>query len=370
MKKKVLIVNDELQFGGSDLVAVRLEQYLDKDKFDCTYCVRHEEIGPLEPLLIERGVRIIHIPDNQLSYGKSYKFILNLLEKEHFDIIHSHLLFFSAIVLKAAKKKNVPVRVAHSHFSKPLYPEKGLKKILKNAYRFLMRIWLKRYATKMIACSVPAGEFLYGKKTFAKKGIVLNNGIDCSEYEFKKSVRESVRKEFNISDDAVLIGHIGQMWYAKNHDFLIDVFNEFHKINPNSYLMLVSNGPLREKIESKVESLNLKDAVIFTGFRTDCNELLMAMDCFVFPSIHEGFPLTLIEAQASKLSCLVSDAVNPATKLNSNFDFASLEGPVSEWVRKIDELLKIDRDSVDNSKVISEYDIKNISKKLEKIYLE
>lgn len=370
MKKKVLIVNDELQFGGSDLVAVRLEQFSDKKKFDFTYCVRHSNVGPMEPELLKRGIRVIHIPDDSLSYYKSYKFILNLLKNEHFDIVHSHLLFYSGFVLMAAKKAGVPVRTAHSHFSQPITVEKGIKKMLMGIYRTIMRGVLNCNCNRMIACSEQSGEFLYGKTVFKRKGIVLNNGIDCREYAFDKKVRQEVRREFDIDSNSVVLGNIGQMWYVKNHSFLIDIFYEYHKLNSNSFLMLVSDGPLRTQLEQKVRSLNIEKNVVFTGFRNDCNRLLQAMDCFVFPSIHEGFPLTLIEAQACKLPCLVSDSVDKTTKLTSSFNFCSLSKAPEYWAKNVEELLKNQREKIDNSTLIENYDIKNITKKLEKIYLD
>ena len=368
-KKKVLIVNDRLQFGGSDLVAVRLEENLNKDKFECVYCVRRTEPGPLEAELIKRNARIIHVPDEKIGYFQSFVFYLELLKNERFDIVHSHLMFFSAIVLLAAKIRKVPVRVAHSHFSKPLFEEKGIVKLLHSIYRFLMRRLLKIVCNKMLACSIPTGEFLYGKKCFAKKGIVLNNGIDFSEYEFNQEFRDEIRSEFNIKPNDVLLGHIGQMWYAKNHSFLIDIFNEYHKQNKNSYLMLVSDGPLRDEIENKVNGLGLSDSVIFTGFRNDCNKLLMAMDCFVFPSIHEGFPLTLIEAQATKLPCVVSDVVTEVAKFNENFVFESIIDNSIKWVEAVNIVTQIERCFIDINKIKNEYDIIIIANELEKLYL-
>lgn len=367
-KKKVLIVNDPLQYGGSDLVAVRLQQNLDKEKYECVYCLRHdEEIGPLEEQVAATGVRIMHQPENMLTYRKSYKYYLDLFEKEKFDIVHSHLLFFSAIVLKAAKKKKIPVRAAHSHFTKPLFPEKGLKKIIRGTYRSVMRIWLNKYATDIIGCSQEAGEYLAGKKGFSKKGIVLNNGIDAKKYEFDILKRNEIRKSLGVENKTV-IGHIGQMYYVKNHGFLIDVFYEYQKIHNESVLLLVSDGPDRNKLEEKVKELKIEEKVIFLGFRDDIPNLLLAMDCFVFPSIHEGFPLTLVEAQAAKLPCLVSESITKKVKYNNNFEFLSINQSTKLWCNKIDELLKYDRSSVDNSLIIEQFDIKNIAKKLEQIY--
>lgn len=115
-KKKVLIVNDPLQYGGSDIVAVRLQQGLNTEEFDCTYCLRYEEPGPMEPEIAATGVRILHQPDDQLSYRRSYRYYKALFAKEQFNIVHCHLPFYSGIVLAAAKRAGIPKRVAHAHF--------------------------------------------------------------------------------------------------------------------------------------------------------------------------------------------------------------------------------------------------------------
>lgn len=367
-KKKVLIVNAPLQYGGSDLVAVRLQQNLDKDKFECVYCVRESAKGPMEPVIEETGVRIIHQPDDKLSYIKSYKFYLNLFKNEHFDIVHCHLPFYSGIVMMAAYKAKIKKRISHSHFTQPLiFSKSKLNLFFANVFRAVMRKIIVLFSTDIIGCSKEAGIYLAGKKAFNKKGIVLNNGIDTSLYTYDINVRNRKRKELGVKDQTV-IGHIGQMYYVKNHDFLIDIFYEFQKNNPNSILLLVSDGPDRSKIELKVKNLGIEDKVKFLGFRDDIPELMLAMDCFVFPSIHEGFPLTLIEAQASKLPCVISDSINKVVKLNDNLCFCSLNDSVSCWCNAIDNQLKFDRESIDNSKLIHEFDIHNIAKELEKIY--
>ncbi len=370
-KKKVLIVTDPLKHGGSDMVAIRLQQTLDKDKFECTYCARHdEEIGPLESYVIENGARVIHQPSNKLSYYKSYGFYKELFEKEHFDIVHSHLLFFSGIVLMAAYKSGIKKRVAHSHFSHPLTEGRSrLKRFFAMIYRAVMRIILNRYATDLIACSEETGNFLYGKYAFKKRGVILNNGIDTTKYNFDLSVRKDVKQEFNIQNKTVL-GHIGKMYYIKNQEFVIDIFYDFQKKVQDSVLLMIGDGYDRGKLENKVSKLGIEDKVIFAGLRNDVERLLMAMDCFVFPSLHEGFPLTLIEAQASKLPCVVSDTVTKSAKLNSNLEYLPLSADTEIWSEKISQLIRQNRNEIDNTNVIESFDIEKITKRLEKIYLD
>lgn len=368
-KKKVLIVNDPLQYGGSDLVAVRLQQSLNPDKFECTYCVRCDEKGPMEDEIAATGVRIIHQPNDKLSYLKSYKYYLDLFEREHFDIVHSHLLFYSAIVLLAAKRRGIKKRVAHSHFSQPLILTKSRLKIFASRlYHRAMRFVFRLAATDMLACSQKAGEFLYGKRTFNKRGKVLNNGIETEKFAYSGAARQRVRDKYGIAGDTVLIGHIGRMYYIKNQKYILDIFAEYKKTHPNSKLMLVGEGEEFDEVKAKCHSLGLDSSVIFTGNISGIAEIYSALDCLVFPSVHEGFPLVLVEAQASKLGCLVSDTITKSTRLSDNIEFLSINEPPGVWAEKIDQTVNRPREQTDNSQLIKKYDIKNIALELENIY--
>ncbi|MCH5320903.1 MAG: glycosyltransferase family 1 protein [Eubacterium sp.] len=368
-KKKVLILTDKLNIGGYDIVAYNLQRNLDKEKFEVTYLVRDDKIGPLEQSAIDSGAKVIHQPKDTLSYFKSYFYLKELLKKNKYDIIHSHLMFYSGIAMKAAYKCKVPKRVSHSHFTDPCIQNRSkLKIFIASVYHTVMRLWIRKYATDYIGCGPEAGEYLFGKKLFNKKGILLNNGIYTDEFSFETDKRDKVRNEFNLEDKLVL-GHVGHLNYIKNHKFLVDVFYEFQKSHPDSVLLIVGDGEQRANIESKSKELGIDDKVIITGIRTDVDELLCAMDCFVFPSLKEGFPLTLVEAQATKLPCVISDSVTKSAKLNSNIEYLPLNEKTKIWTDTIYQLIQIDRATIDNSKLIDEFDIKICAKKLEKIYL-
>ncbi len=371
-KKRVLIVTESISYGGLNLASVRFQQYLNPDLFECEYCVRRSHLGDLEEVILQQGIKVHHVPDSELNYFKSYRYYKKLFTDNHYDIVHCHLPFFSGIVLFAAKQCGVKKRVAHAHFSQPytdtaIYSRK--KQAIAVVYRKVMRLFLKLFCNVKIACGQEAGEFLYGKREFRRHGIILNNGILTEDFQYNPKVRSEVRQELGISEDAVVLGHIGQLYSVKNQGFIIDIFKEFLKYNENAYLLLIGDGTDREMLEQKITVLQLNDRVKMLGLRSDANRLYQAMDCFVFPSLHEGFPLTLIEAQASKLPCVVSDAVTEKTKLNENIAFMSIKKTPEDWCQKILELLKIDRSTVDNSNVIQNFDIKSVTKQLEQIYL-
>ncbi len=368
-KKKVLIINDVMQYGGSDLVAVRLQQHLDPDKFECVYCLRHDEIGPMELRVAETGIRILHQPDTACSYIKSYFFYKRLLKREHFDIVHCHLLFYSGIALFAAKRCGVKKRIAHAHFSQPMRKIRNpFIRLIKNIYHVVMRWFVSCVSTDIIGCSQAAGEYLAGRRGFSRKGTILNNGVVTEQYCLNDATRQNMRNALGLNDK-IILGHCGQLHDVKNQMLLLDVFHLFHQRHHNSALILVGDGQDRQQLERKIKQLQLSKCARILGFRNDVPQLLMAMDCFVFPSIHEGFPLTLVEAQAAQLPCVVSDTITPTVKLTEALQFASIEAQPEEWSEKIEAALQLNRREISIDRVIQHFDIDQVCKKLEQIYL-
>lgn len=366
-KKKILYIVSSLDRGGVDLAVYRMFLSLDPAVYDCTFCVIQNAKGDLEASITKCGAKIIHTP--KMNYRQNYKYYLNLFRKQHFDAVHCHLPFFCGLIMFAAYKNGIPVRISHSHFSNRLIYDNDskLREFLAIFYRVIMRSLTGKYSTKIIGCSREACEFISSKKYFKAKGMVLNNPVNTSEYEFNDEKRDRVRKKLNL-DDKIVLGHIGHLSYVKNQSFLIDIFSDFHKKHKNSVLLIVGGGNDEKMLKNKASDLGIKDCVIFAGVRSDIQNLLLAMDCLVFPSLHEGFPLTLIEAQTSKLPCVVSSEITKSVKLSSALSFVSLSVPVSEWCSEIENMLELNRKSVDNKKVLEEFDIKVIGRKLNEVY--
>lgn len=368
-KKKVLIVTNPLNVGGFDIVASNLQMHMNHNKFEFVYCVRGEDVGPLESKVIASGARVIHQPSKTLNYIKSFFYLKNLMRCEEIDIVHSHLMFYSGIVMAAAKAAGVPKRVAHSHMTDPCIENRSvLKRFIASIYAAVMRLFFHIFATDEIACSWDSGVYLYGKRSFEKRGILLNNAVDVNRFAFSKEVRRQVRLQLQIQDKLV-VGHVGRLNYVKNHKFLLKVFEAVHAICPDSVLLLVGDGEERTALESLRCALGLEDCVYFLGTRMDVEKLLCAMDVFAFPSLHEGFPMTLIEAQATKLSCLVSDNVSECVKINENVQFLSLQSAYDVWAHAAISLAKTDRTNIDTTNLREQFEIHSVAKQLEKIYL-
>ena len=350
--------------GGVEAVTINYYRNIDKNKVQLDFICDEDSTNiPYEE--IERmGGKVIIIP----SYSKPFKYhkeLKRVLKEGNYKIIHSNINTLSVFSLFAAKCAGVPVRIAHSHST----TNKKEKK--KNLMKQVLRPFSKVFATDYMCCSELAGRWLFGNKEYDKGNVyLLNNAIDLDKFKYNESLRKKKRKELGIKDDTLVIGHIGRFVAQKNHDFLIDIFNEIHKKNNNSILLLAGQGPLMEDIKNKVKELNLDDNVKFLGQRNDANELYQAFDVFLLPSLYEGLPVVGVEAQASGLLCYLSDDMTKETKVLDITKFMSLNKMPEEWADNIlDDVKKYKRIDTSKEMTAKNFNIKEEAKKLEEYYL-
>lgn len=357
---RVLQVVTYMGRGGLETMLMNYYRHIDHSKVQFDYLTHREFDGDYDKEIKDLGGNVYHLSNlNPLS--TSYKKSLNDFFENHpeYKIVHSHLDCMAGIPLKYAKLNNVPIRIAHAHNSNQT---KDLKYPLKLFYKRN----IKKNANYLFACGDEAGKWMFNTDNFK----VLNNAIDARDYTFNMNIRNDKRKEFGISDDSILVGHVGRFFPQKNHEFLIDIFNQFHKDHPNSYLMLVGEGELKVSIQDKVRTLGLEDFVIFTGLRSDVNDLLQAMDVFLFPSLYEGLPVSIIEAQAAGLPCLISDKVPIECKKTDLVYQLNLEDSLNVWSDKIYELSHITRRDTYEEIKQSGFDIVENAKWLENFYVD
>ncbi len=268
--------------------------------------------GPVTTEGYADEIRSMGIPLHAAPFSATAaSFILtlrSLLKKLRPHILHAHTNHVAGFATLAAKMASVPVRIAHYHVSFPKEHETPLKRLYTRLVRRLER-WT---ATHVLACSALVMESFAGRRWAEDpKRSVLYYGIDFAPFAQPVDPRE-VRLELGIPLDAFVIGHVGRFDLQKNHDFLVDIAAETHRLNPTTWLLLVSDGRLRPQIERKVENLGIRDRVTFAGLRSDVPRLMLgAMDVFLFPSLYEGLGIVIIEAQAAGLRCIYSDAIPP-----------------------------------------------------------
>lgn len=349
--------------GGVEAVIMNYYRHIDRTKIQFDFlCDEDSKNIPYEE--IEKlGGRVILIPPYQ-KVLKYQKVLIKLFKENNYKIVHSHINTLSVFPLRAAKKAGVKVRIAHSHSTT------NKKEWKKDLLKQLLRPFSKFYATNYICCSELAGRWLFGDKAYDEgKVYLLNNAIDLDKFKYDESLRKKKRKELGIKNSTLVIGHIGRFVAQKNHDFLIDIFNEIHKQNADSILLLAGQGPLVDNIKNKVKELKLEDNVKFLGQRRDANELYQAFDVFLLPSLYEGLPVVGVEAQAVGLLCYLSDDMTNETKVLDTTKFMSLKDSANEWASNIlNDINKYKRIDTSKEMTANKFNIIKEANKLEKNY--
>lgn len=360
---RVLHYIGSLGSGGSQAMIMNIYKNIDKTRIQFDF-ISHDEKSTFYLKEIEQlGGRVFYCPKytgkNHLSYKKWWDNFF--LSHDEYHIFHCHVRSTSSICIRSAKKFKL-ITIAHSHSTSN---GSGIVGIIKSISQFPTRF----YADYYFACSKQAGKWMFGKKIIqSSKFYVINNSINAKKYIFNAQTRETVRKNLNLENKFV-VGHIGRFMEAKNHPFLIDLLLELKKNNTDPLLLLVGDGPNKRAIENKVKELHLSENVCFLGLRSDIPELLQAMDVFVFPSIYEGMPVTMIEAQASGLKVFCSSVITNEAIVTPLVRSIELNDGPEEWARIILDEVPYKRENQYDSIVKANYDSEMGSKKLESFYL-
>ncbi|MNZ76275.1 putative glycosyltransferase EpsF [compost metagenome] len=287
--------------GGAETLLMNLYRHIDRTKvqFDFLTC----KPGVFDDEIQRLGGVIHRIPHITESGHRGFVQSLHQFFQSNssYRAVHSHMDKMSGLVLHAAKKASIPIRIAHSHNTR----SEG--SFLARVYKWYAGLHIKTSATNHVACSNAAARWLFGGK--ASSALILQNGIACEQFAFSEPVRSELRSELGLSDDTLAIGHVGRFAHQKNHMQLLELFKDVERRRKNSLLLLAGEGPLRKAVERQAEQLGIADKVRFLGVRSDIDCLLQAFDVFVFPSHHEGLPVTLIEAQGAGLPCIISDQI-------------------------------------------------------------
>lgn len=360
---RVLQVVGSMGAGGAETMLMNWYRKIDREKVQFDFLVHHQAESCYEEEIRKMGGVVYHLSFADDHNIPKYKRDLKAFFEAHpeYKIVHGHHSSYGRWYLKAAKQAGVPVRISHSHIA-------SFSKTMTGVLFFLMSRKYKKYANVHFACSVAAGNYMYGKEPFE----VYNNGIDTEKFKFNLEVRQKVRKEFDFDESKTVFAHVGRFHHQKNHNFLIDIFKAYTDRNADCSLFLIGTGPLHEKIKEKVKKLGLNEKVYFLNNRSDVPDLLCASDLFLFPSFYEGLPLTLVEAQTSGLPVVCSDSITDETKLTDDYYALSLTDPLDKWVDVIDKARAktIDRSKSNHTVKNAGYDSYDVAMKIQKYYLE
>lgn len=349
--------------GGVESVVMNYYRHINRKKVQFDFICDNDSTNIPYEEIESLGGKVILIPPYQ-DFFKYSKELKKVLKQNNYTIVHSHINTLSVLPLRVAKKVGIPRRIAHSHSTT------NKKEWKKNLLKQLLRPFSKVYATDYMCCSELAGRWLFGNKLYDQgKVYLLNNAIDLDKFEYNEKVRIAKRAELGINNKTLVVGHIGRFVAQKNHTFLIDIFNELHKKQPNSTLILTGQGPLINEIKNKVHSLKLSESVLFLGQRDDVAELYQTFDVFCLPSLYEGLPVVGVEAQAAGVLCIFSDSMTREAKILNSTQFISLNETPQEWSNIIiDIFLNFKRENITNEISMNGFNIEIEAIKLEDKY--
>lgn len=313
--------------AGQETFLMNILRNIDRERFKFIFLCSLPNVGDYDGEIKSLGGIISHLPINWLQkvkylnyLGDIYAYYLYFKRNKQYQIFHIHNYhsFTTFLSVLGAKLAGVHTIIVHSHNSNAPHP------LLHKLFRPILNLFkIERYA-----CSQLASDWMFGKN---KNVHIVKNGVNLKKFKFSKLERETLRSRLGISENEFLIGHIGRFNYQKNHTFLIDIFLEIHKICPEAKLLLLGDGELKNDIEDKVYVFNLEQSVLFEGIKSNISEYLSAMDLFLFPSLFEGLPVVLVEAQANGLTSVISNEISKEVVLSNNIYMESLERSPKEW---------------------------------------
>ena len=367
MSKTIVHVIANRPHGGIGAVLKNLECFFPHSEYTFQYLFSEDgKERSFDKFVVEQGSTIYVLPAFTLRSLLSYICAFySYYKREHQNIcaVHVHAPNIAFLHFLFAACFGIRVRVLHCHSTR--FSDKRWK-----AVRNAVLIWPARLLlTHRCACGREAAQFMFGRR-HVKDTYIFHNAIEVNRFSFSPLERERMRESMGLGRTLVF-GHVGNFYKVKNHDFLIDVFAEVHKVRPDSILLLVGLGTMEQEIRDKVHVLGLDDCVRFLGYRSDIPQLLMAMDAFLFPSLFEGFPVSLVEAQCTGLPCFVADTVTKEAKITDNVQFLPITGQnaAKQW---LDDILQTvsSFERRDQSEVLLKagYDLAHEVKNLEQYY--
>lgn len=330
--KRIVVYGLADGLGGVETIVLSLmEELIDRFNFTIVLsgknrcCYLHR---------LPKGVQVVYVTAWGANPKKFKTEFCNILNECECDFVWLNACVTSnRELISAIKLAKRQVRlITHSHGTN--YESDGALKtiIIKILHKFNRKLYNDTASLKW-ACSHKAAEWFYGKKN-CRDVTIINNGIYTSRYKYDTAMRTKMRKQFDCENSFVCL-HIGRLTPVKNQSFLLKVFAEICKRKQNAFLLIAGTGDLGVKLKEEAAALGIDNKVRFLGLYNNVFELYNMSDAFLLPSLHEGMPLTLVEAQCSGLHCFVSSSISQEVKLTRFLSFLSISESPVVWAEKI-----------------------------------
>lgn len=332
MRRAVYIVTS-MDAGGAETVFMKFYRALDRSRYQLDFCVSSDSPGFYDDEIRELGGRIVHtIKKSEGGPIASFRRLKDIArEGGYCTAVRSSQHSLSALDLLAMRAGGVPRTVFRSSNTGTV-TNSSKEAALHRMFRPLIGL----AATSYVAPSTEAGLYMFGKSGVnSDKFSILHNAVDLQEFAYREDARKQIRGELGIPEDAFVVGHVGRFNQQKNHTFLLNVFAEVARKRDDSVLLLLGKGELLESVRQKAKSIGLSDRVVFAGVRRDAALCYSAMDVLAFPSLYEGLPNVVIEAQANGLPCIISSAITLEAAINGNVVSMPLSAGARSWCEAV-----------------------------------
>lgn len=356
-------IGNPLDFGGISTFVMSYYRAIHGNDIHIDFLVYGDGKGIYDEEILNKHSQIFHVPIRSKHPLKHHLMIKKTLKSQPYDIIHAHVDAMNGYVLGLAKKECIKVRMSHAHNTAHLSSHPLKKMILTYYKKKILKV-----ATHFLTCSKDAATFMY--PSIKDDHIIhIKNATDLTRFRFNQNHRDMIRSSHRISNNTILIGHIGRFDHQKNHPFLLELVKEIKNQQKEMKLLCVGEGHLKQPFLKSVKEHQLDSLIEVIHPVQDIEKYYSAFDVFVLPSLFEGFGYVLIEAQYNGLTCVSSSQVPLETNITKENRYVSLNAPLRDWLEKIESSAKHRKSTIDHQ-VFSLYNIKDASKLLKSIYQE
>lgn len=345
--------------GGIESFVMNYYRSIDRERVQFDFLVHFPEPGPYDDEIRTLGGKIYYFSARKDKNILRYVWRLIRFFRSHpeYQIIHGHMQGFAPLYFLIAKLCGVPVRISHSHMT-DVEPTAGGRMLG-------MMIHLAKYPSNVHwACSKAAGEYMYGRTTDYQ---VIPNAISVRRFSYSGKIREEMRQKLGLSEKFV-VGHVGRFCLQKNQGFLLQIFQKLQRLRPESILVLMGEGPLEAELRAEAKRLGIERSVLWTGYRMNVESYFQMMDVFALPSLYEGLPIVLVEAQARGLPCVVGKEITAEADLTGYVSFLPLDAPSALWAETIAAAGAIDAEASAAAVREKGYDIEEAAERLAQRY--
>lgn len=325
---KVLVFGLHDKLGGIENYMKNLFMFKNCDDVKFDFVSSGKEMV-YEDLFRKCGSEVFHVPNfkrNPIGYYMAVKRILST--NEYSSVYYNMMSAANILPLIAGHYLNVPKVIAHAHNNG--MPSGLVRKSLNQVNSFL----LKRFVTDLWANSLESAEWQF----HTSEGVeIIQNAIDTINFAFNDVTRSEIRSKYGLEGKFVL-GTVARFAEQKNHRFLVEVFSKLSENSDDFRLLLVGGGELEVSIKQMVNDLHLSKKVVFVGPQQETSPFYQAMDIFILPSLFDGLPLSVLEAQSAGLKCLVSDEIPDSARVSQSLTRISLSLGSSIWANMINDI--------------------------------